>query len=65
MSKSPAQRVEYLEGIVIGAGFLLKKLLANYEADLGIGMTEQIRQCIRDCDQVGRVHMQRRTTGAA
>lgn len=59
MSKSPAKRVEYLEEIVIGAGFLLKKIHAALGHEFGAGMDEQIRQCIRDCDEVGRVHLQR------
>jgi hypothetical protein len=64
MSKSPAKRVEYLEGIVIGAGFLLKKLHAAYGYDFGSGMDEQMRECIRDCDEVGKVHLQRKAREA-
>lgn len=60
MSKSLAKRVEYLEEIAIGAGFLLKKLRAGYGADFGAGMDEQVRECIRDCDEVTRVHMLRK-----
>lgn len=59
MSNSPAKRVEYLEEIVIGAGFLLKKLQSRYGSDFGTGMDEQVRHCIRDCDEVGRVKTQR------
>jgi hypothetical protein len=60
MSKSPTQRVEYLEEIVIGAGFLLKKIYATLGHEFGAGMDEQMRQCIRECDEVGRVHLQRK-----
>ena len=60
MSKSPAKRVEYLEEIVIGAGFLLKKLYSTYGNEFGAGMDEQVRHCIRDCDEVARVHAERK-----
>lgn len=60
MAKSPAKRIEYLEEIVIGAGFLLKKLQARYGSDFGIGIAEQVRDCIEDCDEVSRVNMQRK-----
>lgn len=60
MSKSPAKRVEYLESVIIGAGFLLKKLQARYADDFGVGIDEQVRQCIRECDEVGRVHLHRK-----
>ena len=59
MSKGVNKRIERLEGIAIGAGFLLKKLAATYGGDFGVGMTEQVRDCIRDCDQVGRAAQQR------
>lgn len=59
MSKSPAKRAEYLESIVIGAGFLMKKLQTQYGSDFSIGMDEQVRDCIKDCDEVGRVMIQR------
>jgi hypothetical protein len=64
MSKSPAARVEYLEEIVIGAGFLLKKLYAAYGNEFGVGTEEQVRHCIRDCDEVGRVHLERKAREA-
>jgi hypothetical protein len=59
MAKSPAKRIEYLEEIVIGAGFLLKKLQARYGSDFGVGIAEQVRDCINDCDEVGYVHSAR------
>lgn len=69
MSKGTNKRIERLEGIAIGAGFLLKKLQARYGSDFGVGMTEQVRDCIRDCDQVGNAIRQReaavKATGSA
>jgi hypothetical protein len=62
MSKSPAKRIEYLEEIIIGAAFLLKKLRAQYGSDFSIGMDEQTRACIKDCDEVGLVNMRRKNT---
>jgi hypothetical protein len=52
--KSPNQRIERIEQICIGAGFLLKKLRCTYGSDFGVGMTDQVNQCIRDCDHVAR-----------
>lgn len=57
--KSAAKRIERLEGIVIGAGFLLRKLQAQYGDDFGAGMDEQVRHCIRDCAQVEHNRLQR------
>ena len=64
MSKSPAKRVEYLESIVIGAGFLMRQLQARYGSDFSIGMDEQVRDCIKDCDEVSRVKIQREKRGS-
>lgn len=63
MSKSPAKRIEYLEEIVISAGFLLKKLEARYGSEFGFGMREQVRECIKDSDEVGRVYSLRNLDG--
>lgn len=63
MSKSSAKRIEYLEETIIGAGFLLKKLLATYGNEFGAGMDQQVRHCIRDCQEIERVHFQRKGGG--
>ncbi|MFM0263292.1 hypothetical protein [Paraburkholderia sediminicola] len=60
MSKSSAKRIEYLEEIIIGTGFLLKKLQARYGDDFGTGIDEQVRACIKDCDEVGLVNLRRK-----
>jgi hypothetical protein len=38
----------------IGAGFLLKKLQYSYGERFGIGMGEQVAQCINDINQIER-----------
>lgn len=58
-ARSNAKNIERLEGIIIGAGFLLMKLYAEYGHDLGEGMTEQVQQCILDCNKVARAQAQR------
>lgn len=50
--KSPTQRIERLEGMVIGMGFLLMKLRSSYGEDFGEGMTEQVSQALHDYRQV-------------
>lgn len=50
--KSPTQRIERLEGMVIGMGFLLMKLKASYGCDFGDGMSDQVNQALRDYRQV-------------
>lgn len=57
--KSPAKRIERLEDIVAGAGFLLMKLQSRYGSDFGEGMHMQVRDCIRDCQQVSAARAQR------
>ena len=59
MAKSAAKRIAYLEGICIGAGLLLEKLQARYGADFGLGIEEQVRDCIKDTREVARVVVQR------
>jgi hypothetical protein len=54
MSKSPTKKAERLEDIVIGAGFLLQTLLNRYHNDLSEGMSIQVRDCLRDCNQVAK-----------
>jgi len=58
-NKSSAKRLERLEGICIGAGFLLKKLNCHFGDEMGEGMRQQIKQCIKDCDDVGSAVLQR------
>ena len=57
--KSNAKRIERLEQIIIGSGFLLQKLNVRYGKDFSFGMVEQVQQCIRDCNQVGATVQQR------
>lgn len=52
--RSMSNRIERLEDICIGAGLLLKKLRAQHGQTVGVGMNEQINECIRDCDHVAR-----------
>lgn len=67
--KSPTQRIARLEDIVAGAGFLLQKLQYQYGSDFGHGMSQQVRDCIRDCQQVAAARAQReadaKATGSA
>jgi hypothetical protein len=53
------KRIERLEGIAMGAGFLLQKLRAKYGDDFGVGMTEQVNDCIRDTQQIANDVLQR------
>lgn len=57
--KTTAKRVEHLEGVAIGAGFLLKKLRSQYGKHFGDGMWQQVNACISACDEIARVQMQR------
>lgn len=57
--KSPTQKIEHLESIVMGMGFLLLKLKADYGRDFGYGMTEQVDQALRDYRAVEQSHQQR------
>lgn len=50
--KSPAKRVARLEGIVVGAGWLLQRLYEANRKELSVGLTQQIHECLRDCNQV-------------
>ena len=50
--KSKNKRIEYLESVSIGAGFLLRTLQLRYGADFSIGLDKQINECIRDCNQI-------------
>lgn len=62
---STTKRVDRLEQIAIGAGFLLKKLQHTYGRDFGEGMRILVRDCIRDCDQVATSRAQREASIAA
>lgn len=57
--KSPAQKIERLESVVMGMGFLLLKLKSDYGHDFGYGMAEQVDQALRDYRQVCQAHQQR------
>lgn len=63
--KSNAKRMKRLEDIAIGAGLLLQKLQYRYGGDFGVGLDQQVRQCINDCSQVGQARMQREAAEAA
>ena len=53
------KRIVRLEGIAMGACFLLQKLRAEYGDDFGAGMTEQVNDCIRDAQQIANNVLQR------
>lgn len=57
--KTPTQKIERLEQIVMGMGFLLLKLQGQYGNDFGYGMTEQVDQALRDYRDVCHSHQQR------
>lgn len=57
--KTPTQKIDRLESIVIGMGFLLLKLKARYGDDFGYGMTEQVDQAMRDFRAVSQSRQQR------
>lgn len=59
MAKSNIKRIRRLEDVAIGAGFLLQTLRARYGSDFGIGMTEQVNDCIRDTCEIGRNRVER------
>lgn len=63
--KSTSQKLARTEDVCIGAGFLLKKLAAQYGRDFGEGMNAQVRDCIRDCDQIAKSRAQREASAAA
>ena len=47
--RTPAQRIERLESMVIAMGFLLSKINTD---GMGEGMTEQIRDAVKDAKQL-------------
>ena len=54
MSKTATKKIERLESVCMGAGFLLKKLRSQYGNHFGEGMWQQVNQCINDCEQISR-----------
>lgn len=63
--KTPAQKIERLESIVLGMGFLLLKLKSEYGHDFGYGMAEQVDQALQDYQAVSQSHQQRIAARAA
>lgn len=59
MSKSKAQKLERYESIIIGAGFLLQCLYASHRKDMSVGMEEQVRECLRDCNAISKAKTDR------
>lgn len=57
--KSKAAKLERYEGIIIGAGFLLQRLYASYHGDMSIGLDEQVRECLRDCNAISKAKTDR------
>lgn len=57
--KSPTQRIDRLEQIVIGAAFLMQKLKHRYGADFGVGIDQQVNQFLRDALAVEQSRDQR------
>lgn len=64
-TKSSLKKLKRTESICIGAGFLLKKLQSRFGDEFGEGMRRQVRDCIRECDAIGRVAQQREAAGKA
>ena len=62
--RSNAKRIERLEDICIGAGFLLMKLNMQFGNAMGEGMRQQVHQCIQDCNAVARAAQQRENAKA-
>lgn len=63
--KSAAKRLERLESICMGMGFLLLKLRQTYGSDFGVGVTEQVDQAIRDYRQIEAARRQRERAAQA
>lgn len=57
--KSQAQRIERLEAVCMGMGFLLQKLQAKHGDDFGEGTRIQVREAIRDYQQIAKAREQR------
>lgn len=54
MSKTTSKKVAHLEDVIVGAGFLLQRCMNKYRNDFSEGMFLQMRDCIRDCNQISR-----------
>lgn len=52
MAKSTKKKTERLEGIIIGATFLLQKLYNQHHGQMSEGMRAQVREFLRDGNQV-------------
>lgn len=63
--KSNAKRIERMEGICIGAGFLLLKLQSQFGREFSEGMREQVQHCIQDCNVISRAVQQREAAALA
>lgn len=63
--KSPAQRIDRLEQVVIGAAFLMQKLRCRYGADFGVGIDEQVNQFLRDARAIESARNQRMKSQAS
>lgn len=57
--KTATKKIERLENVCIGTGFLLRKLQAQFGASFSIGMDKQVRQAIHDCRQIERSRLQK------
>lgn len=57
--KTPTQKIDRLESIVIGMGFLLLKIKGQYGDDFGYGMTDQVDHAMRDYRAVSQSRQQR------
>lgn len=61
--KTKTKRMERLESVCIGAGFLLMKLQMQFGNAMGEGMRKQVAQCVNDCNQIARSIEQRKAVG--
>ena len=53
-AKKMQKRLEHVESVAIGMGFLLLKLRTRYGDDFGVGMSEQVDQAIADYQQISK-----------
>ena len=57
--KTATKKIERLENVCIGTGFLLRKLQAQFGASFSVGMDKQVRQAIHDCRQIESARLQK------
>lgn len=57
MTKGIHKKLAKARSVAHGAGFLLAKLRDQYGDHFGVGLTQQVDQCIRDCYQQGSALM--------